>query len=73
VGVQIGNDIRSGFKQTESRNDPRKRIRHADTQCENDQSILDIISRLNSVIPVVEHLHEGTNKTSKQNHCSSYL
>jgi hypothetical protein len=73
VGAQIGNELRSGSKQRECRNKPCKRIRRADAQCENDQSILDIISGLNSVIPLVEHLDKRTNKASKQNQRNSYV
>ena len=73
MGTQIGNKLRSGFKQSESRYEPCKRIRRADTQGENDQSVLDIISGLNRAIPLIEHLDKRTNKTSKQNQRDSYL
>lgn len=34
----------------ESKNGPGERVRHADTHCENDQSVLGVISCLNRMI-----------------------
>jgi len=50
----------------------RKRIRHSHAQCKNNQTVFRIVSRLNRVIPVVEHLNKRTNKTRQQNNRDHY-
>jgi hypothetical protein len=45
---------------------------HAHTQRKDDESVLGIISGLEGVIPVVEHLDEWAHKTDRQNKRYNY-
>lgn len=60
-------NLRNKIKQRGFEDEARKRIRHSDAQCKNDQRVLGIVPGLNRVIPVVEHLNEWTNKADRQN------
>jgi hypothetical protein len=64
--------LRNETKERGFEDKSRKRIRHSDAQCKNNQSILGIVPGLNRVIPVVEHLIERTNEADQQGKRNSY-
>jgi hypothetical protein len=56
-----------GPEQKTSEEKPRKRIQHAQTQSQNDESVLDVAPILKRVVPAIKHLNERAKHTGQQN------
>jgi hypothetical protein len=72
LGAGSGPTLCNKTEQRGFGDEARKRIRHSNAQCKNNQPILGIISGLNRVIPGVERLNERTNEAGEQSKRSSY-
>ena len=72
MGARSGDTICNKTKQRRFEDVSSKRIRHSNTQCNNNQRVLGIVPRLNRVIPCVERLKERANNAGQQDKCDGY-
>ena len=72
MGARVRNRFRLRIRQSDSGNKPSQRTGNADTQSEENEGVLGIVSGLESVIPLVEQLGHVANKTDRQDKRGDY-
>ena len=66
----MNNRFRLRIRQSDSRYKPLQRKGNANTQSEDNEGVLGVVSGLKSMVPLVEHLGHLANKTDRQgNRC----
>jgi len=66
VGARVENTSRNEPKQRALKDESRKRIRRTHAQRKSNQGVLGVISGLNRVVPLVEHLDYWANNAGEQ-------